>query len=65
MGERCRQNSFQEKDQKFSFGYTKVACLLELHMEISSRKFNIGEMDVTYKCKKSLEGRSILGHEPK
>lgn len=34
-------------------------------MEISSRKFNIGEVDVTYKCKSLWKVGGILGHEPK
>ena len=39
--------------------------LLELHMEISSRKFNIGEMNVTYKCKSLWKTDGILSHELK
>lgn len=53
------------EDQSSVFGYTRWRCLLELHMEISSRKFNIGEMDVTYKCKSLWKVGGILGHEPK
>lgn len=44
----------------FSLDHTKAWRLLEPHMEISSRKFNIGEMDVTYRMQSS-EGRSVLG----
>ena len=43
----------------------RCRCLLEVHMEISSRKFNIREMNVTYKCKSLWKVGGILSHEPK